>query len=228
MIHGGFWQSAYDLEHTGNLCAALTREKVVTCNIEYRRLGNKGGGWPGTFLDVRRGADKILELLSSDPKVDSSRVTVMGHSAGGHLALWLVSSHRLPSSSPLNCDERQRIKNAVSLAGVCDLRLAWKQRLGDGVVARLLGGTPDQHTDRYDSANPTDLLPSGARSEAIHGVEDDIVPISQSEGYVEKAKRAGDRARLTRLDGTGHFELIDPESEAWPHVVSVVKSVLGM
>src|SRR5215467_10942032 len=113
--------------------------------------------------------------MSTDPRVDLSRVVVMGHSAGGHLALWLVSSHRIPLSLPLHIDGKSRIDNAVSLAGVCDLRLARQQHLGGGVVSRLIGGTPDLYSGRYDAASPTDLLPSGARCKLIHGVDDNIV-----------------------------------------------------
>jgi acetyl esterase/lipase len=222
VIHGGFWQSSYDLSHIGHLCAAFTSKGIITCNIEYRRLGDAGGGWPGTFQDIALATDHILEMFSSDQRVDAARTAVIGHSAGGHLALWLGGRHRISSSSPLHADPKYRLGIAVSLAGVCNLRAAWKQRLGKGVVTRLMGGTPDQYPDRYDAGSPIELLPTGTRQVLIHGSVDDIVPASQSEEFVERAERLGECPTLVKLDGIGHFELIDPESDPWSAVVGAV------
>lgn len=228
VVHGGFWQSVYDLSHIGHLCAAFTSNGIITCNIEYRRIGNTGGGWPGTFQDISLATRTILQTTSSDPRFDHTRTAIIGHSAGGHLALWLVGSHRIGECSPLHRDQKQAITRAISLAGVSDLRLAWKQKLGHGIVARLMGGTPDQHPDRYNAASPIELLPTGARQVLVHGMADDTVPVSQSEALVEKAERLGDRSSLVKLDGVGHFELIDPESEVWPTVASGVLSLLNL
>ncbi len=228
VIHGGFWQSAYDLQHIGHLCVALTSKGIVTCNLEYRRVGDLGGGWPGTFQDVSLATDHIMETISSDPRVDVARVAVIGHSAGGHLALWLASRHRIPKASPLQSAHKHRLARAVSLAGVCDLRAAWKQRLGNGAVGRLMGGTPDQYPDRFDAGSPIELLPSGSRQVLIHGTDDDIVPVSQSEKFVERAEQLGERPNLVKLNGVGHFELIDPESDAWSIVARAVLPVLGL
>lgn len=228
VIHGGFWRSAYSLSHIGNLCAAFTGKGIVTCNVEYRRLGNPGGGWPGTFQDVSLATDHILEKISSDPRVDATRTAVIGHSAGGHLALWLASRHRLPTASPLHTGQKYRLASAVSLAGVCDLRAAWKQRLGKGVVTQLIGGTPEHYPDRYDAGSPIELLPTGTRQVLIHGSVDDVVPASQSERFVERAEQLGEHPALIKLDGIGHFELIDPESDAWSDVVGAVLRQLGM
>ena len=228
VIHGGFWQSAYDLSHIGHLCAALTREGIITCNLEYRRLGDPGGGWPGTFQDVSLATDYIVETISSDPRIDAARTAVLGHSAGGHLALWLISRHRIPKASPLHRRQKNRISAAVSLAGVCDLRTAWKHGLGNGIVAKFMGGTPDKHTDRYDAGSPIELLPNGTRQVLIHGTADSVVPVSQSEKFVERAEQLGDRPTLVKLNDVGHFDLIDPESEAWSAVVKAVLPPLGL
>ncbi len=228
VVHGGFWQSAYDLAHTGHLCAAFTSNGIITCNLEYRRLGDPGGGWPGTFQDIDLATNHILETISSDPCVDSARTAVLGHSAGGHLALWLVSRHRIPKASPLHSAQKYRLSSAVSLAGVCDLRTAWKQRLGKGVVARLMGGTPDQYPERYDAGSPIELLPTGTRLVLVYGTADDVVPVSQSEKFVERAEQLGEQPTLVKLNGVGHFELIDPESDAWSTVVGAVLPLLGM
>ena len=228
MLHGGFWQSAYDLKHTGLLCEDLTGRGIVTCNLEYRRIGDPNGGWPGTFQDVSLASHKILEILNSDPRVDTSRKLVMGHSAGGHLALWLISQHKVSKDSPLHENRKSLILNAISLAGVTDLRTAWKQNLGHGIVTKLMNGSPDQYPDRYDAGSPIELLPNGARQVLIHGTLDNTVPVSQSELMEQRAAQLGDECSLVKLEGTGHFELIDPESDAWSSVVTAVETMLDL
>jgi acetyl esterase/lipase len=228
VVHGGFWQSTYDLKHIGHLCAAFTYRGTITCSLEYRRLGDPGGGYPGTFQDITHATNHILETAKSNPRFNHAHTAILGHSAGGHLALWLTSSHRVPPTSPLHTIQKQPVTNAISLAGITDLRTAWKQQLGHGVVTRLLGGTPDQQPDRYNVASPIELLPTGARQVLVHGTTDDIVPVSQSETYVEKARQLGDPTSLVKLDHVGHFELIDPEAEAWPTVANSVLPLLSL
>ncbi len=228
VVHGGFWQSRYDLSHIGHLCAALTSKGMITCSIEYRRIGNLGGGWPGTFQDISLATRNIVQTTSSDLRFDHARTAILGHSAGGHLALWLAGSHQISKSSPLHMDQRQAITKAISLAGVSDLRLAWTQKLGHGIVKRLMGGTPDEYPDQYNAGSPIELLPTGASQALVHGADDDTVPLSQSEAYVDKAEKLGDWPTLVKLDGVGHYELIDPESEAWPPVAKAVLSLLDL
>ena len=228
VIHGGFWQNKYNLSHISHLCAALTSKGIVTCSLEYRRLGDPGGGWPGTFHDVSLGIDRIMEKLSSDKTVDISRTGVIGHSAGGHLALWLACRRNIPKASPLHSDRKNSLSGAVSLAGVIDLREAWREKLGNRVVTRLMGGTPDQYPDRYDAGSPIELLPSAAQVVLVHGSSDNIVPISQSERFFDKAVALGDKPEFVRLEGVGHFELIDPLSAAWASVEQAVLSMFGI
>lgn len=228
MIHGGFWQSIYDLKHTGLLCADLTSRRIVTCNLEYRRIGDPGGGWPGTFQDISLAAHEIPKLLALDSRADVRRIAVMGHSAGGHLALWMVSRNRISTDSPLHDVEKSPISKAVSLAGVSDLRTALRQELGHGIVARLLDGGPDKHPDRYDAASPIELLPNDASTILIHGAADDIVPISQSRKYAQRAMQLAQQCTLVELDSVGHFELIDPESRVWPQVVKEIVAALDV
>ena len=164
--------------------------------------------------------------MSRDPRLDRARTAIVGHSAGGHLALWLTGSHRISEGSPLHVDKRQVVNNAVSLAGVSDLALAWRQKLGNGIVTRLMGGTPEEQPDRYIAGSPIELLPTGARQVLVHGAADDTVPVSQSEAFVKRAEKLGDRPTLVKLDRIGHYELIDPESEAWQAVAGAVLSLL--
>jgi len=213
VIHGGFWRSAYSLEHIGHLCAALTRAGFATWSLEYRRIGDPGGGWPGTGEDIASGAEYLRKLAEKYP-LDLGRVAAVGHSAGGQLALWLAAEHRLP------------LRGVVSLAGVADLRRAWELRLSDGVVGDLLGGAPDAVAERYRQASPMERLPLGVAQRLVHGTRDDIVPFEISQKYQAAAAAAGDDARLIALEGAGHFELIDPRSREWPEIERTIRDLL--
>ena len=226
VIHGGFWSAAYDLQHISPLCTELTSCGIVTCSLEYRRVGQEGGGWPGTFLDIANGTEYFRQLLIQDRRVDMGRAAVMGYSAGGHLALWLGGSHRLPKSSALHVDQKPWLTAVISLAGVADLRNAWDLRLGSGAVDSLIGGSPNQYPQRYSEGSPIELMPMGLRQVLIHGREDEIVPIIQSECFVQRAATVGDKASLVPLERVGHFELIDPKSKAWDAVAGSALEVL--
>lgn len=213
VIHGGYWRSSYGLEHIGHACAALTRAGVATWNIEYRRIGDAGGGWPGTGDDVLRGAEALPMLAQSYP-LDLARVVVVGHSAGGQLALWLAAQHKIG------------LRGVVSLAGVADLRRAWDLRLSRGAVAELLGGTPETQAERYHEASPMELLPIGVPERLLHGVKDDVVPVDMSRRFQGAAVAAGDDSRLTEIPDAGHFDLIDPRTHAWTRVEAAVMDLL--
>jgi acetyl esterase/lipase len=201
-IHGGYWRAMYDLTHAGHLCAALTGAGFATWSLEYRRVGQPGGGWPGTMEDVRRGALHLQKLAKSH-HLDLKRTILSGHSAGGQLALWLAAQSALP------------LRVVVPLAAVSDLRRAASLNLSNGIVAQYLGGTPEQVPDRYATSSPTQLLPISVRQRVIHGTKDDVVPFEMSQEFA----RASRNATLVPIEGAGHFELIDPRSEAWPIVL---------
>jgi acetyl esterase/lipase len=224
-VHGGYWRARYDLTHAGHACAALTARGVATWNLEYRRLGNAGGGWPGTFLDVAAGADYVRELARRYP-LDLSRVIVAGHSAGGQLACWLAARHRLSASSPLYAADPLTVRAALALAGVLDLARAWELRLSENVTEQFLGGTPRQVPERYASASPYELLPLGVRQTLIHGTADDSVPYELSQRYAAEAERRGDNVTLLTLPGAGHFGIVDPEAAEWPIVERAVLEAL--
>jgi acetyl esterase/lipase len=222
VIHGGFWRAAYDLEHIGHLCDALRKAGVATWSLEYRRIGNPGGGWPGTFEDVARGADH-LRAIAIPFHLHLNRVVAMGHSAGGHLALWLGARTRLPADHALRAAEPIALNGIVSLAGVADLKRAWELKLSNSVVADLLGGSPEDIPDRYAAASPIELLPFGIPQKLIHGTLDRNVPFEISERYVSAAKARGDSADLVALDGAGHFEVIDPRTAEFSQVQQAVE-----
>jgi acetyl esterase/lipase len=202
VIHGGYWRARYDLKHIGHLCEALGRDGFATWSLEYRRLGNPGGGWPGTFDDVKAGASHLVRIAKAKA-LDLNRTIALGHSAGGHLVLWLAKQKVVS------------LRGVVALAAVSDLRKAWELKLSNSVVEELLGGSPAKVPERYKSASPMEMLPLGTRQEIIHGDQDDIVPVTMSRAYGDAAVMAGDHATMLEVLGAGHFDLIDPRSEAW-------------
>jgi acetyl esterase/lipase len=224
-IHGGFWRNRYSLEHLGHLCAALTAAGFATWSIEYRRVGDPGGGWPGTFHDVAAGAAYLFRHASG-LDVDPQRIAVLGHSAGGHLASWLVNLARVPAGSAI-WRPSLAFRGAVPLAGVLDLRLGWSEGLGNGAVEAFLGGPPVVYPERYAAASPLGLVPSPVPHLVVHGSDDDIVPVDQGERYVEAAIRHRADARLLRLDGADHFAVIDPESAAWPSIRDAILAMMA-
>jgi len=205
VIHGGYWRAAYGLNHISHLCAALTKIGIATWCLEYRRVGNPGGGWPGTFEDIKNGALHLRQIAAAK-NLDLHRVISTGHSAGGQLVLWLARQSVV------------ELRGVLPLAPVADLRRAYAMHLGGGAVTELLGGSPREKPERYAAASPADLLPLKIRQRLLHGVDDNLVPIVLSRDYVSAAKEKGDDARLHELAGMGHFELIDPRSAAWPAV----------
>lgn len=218
VLHGGFWLATYELSLMDPLCAALTTQGIATWNVEYRGVGNEGGGWPGTLLDVAAGADFLRALALTRP-IDLWRVVTLGHSAGGHLALWLAARRRV-KLGPLASTNPLAIAHAVALAPVADLRAAWTA--GYTVVEKLLGGTPKEFSARYTDASPAEHLPLGIRQVLLHGTDDHIVAFDLSRDYVTAAAAQGDDATLVPLEGAGHFEAIDPKSAAWPAVLDAV------
>jgi len=201
-IHGGFWRARRNLEYAGHLCAALVDRGVATWSIEYRRVGDPGGGFPGTLDDVLLACRFVEELARSYP-LDTSRITVAGHSAGGQLALWLAAQECLP----LRC--------AISLAGVTDLRRGSELHLGDGAIDEFMGGSPAQMEAAYRSASPMELLPIRTPQLMIHGTLDDVVPIELSDRFAAASKNC----EVLRLEGADHFDIVDPRSRFWPAVI---------
>jgi acetyl esterase/lipase len=232
-LHGGWWKAEYDLTYAGHLCNALKREGIATWSIEYRRVGDAGGGWPGTFQDVAAGFDYAAKLAQSHP-IDLTRVIVMGHSAGGHLAFWLAGRHHVPEASPLHTPRPAvPIHGAISLAGAVDLRLTTdlsgyfmfahdKQEVFD-----LMGGSPKQFPERYASGSPGDLLPLNVPQTLLQGTEDSQIPPDLPRRWAENARRVGDAVTVTMLKGAGHFDVVDPESRAWPAVLGALRTMLG-
>jgi acetyl esterase/lipase len=223
VIHGGCWYAEYDLRHLSNFSDALTRAGAATWTLEYRRIGEAGGGWPGTFQDAARGLDHLRVLAATHP-LDLERVVVVGHSAGGQLALWLAARGQLPKESLLYTPDPLRVRGVVSLAGITDLQ-AFGRGCNDAAV-KLVGGTAREAAERYAQVSPVKLLPLGVPQHLIHGALDSIVPVKLAHDYEAAAKARGDTVTLTTLERAGHFDLISTRSDAWPTVERAVRSML--
>ena len=221
LVHGGFWRERWDRTLMTPLALDLVRRGLAAWNLEYRRVGQDGGGWPGTLLDVAAGIDALADV----PELDASRVVVVGHSAGGQLALWTAARTRLPAGAP-GAGPRVVPLAVVSQAGVCDLAAGARDGLGAGAVQELMGGDPDEMTERYGVASPAQLLPLGAPQLLVHGLRDDVVPLSQSRSYAGAARAAGDAVELLEPDAD-HFDVIDPGHPAWRIVAARLPALLA-
>lgn len=212
-LHGGFWRAKYDLAHAGHLCEALRVAGVATFNVEYRRVGNPGGGWPGSFEDIRS-AYRFVQQEHSRFHLDLNRLVVMGHSAGGQLALCLAA-------------HEASLRRVISLAGVVDLKKCFALHLSNDAVVEFLGGKPDAVPEHYREADPMEFRVSHARQWLIHGSEDDVIPPEFSRDYLAQKKKLGEDVQLLEIQHAEHFDLIDPSSEAFKQVKSTVLTALA-
>jgi len=205
VIHGGFWKARYGRKLMTAVCEDLAGRGWAAWNLEYRRLGRlNGGGWPTTLEDVAAGID----ALTTVDGLDRTRVVSIGHSAGGHLAMWAAARE----------NPRVLLTGAVAQAGVVDLALASDLRLSRGVVHRLLGGTPAERPERYAAASPAARLPLGVPLLVLHGGRDENVPPVMSQRFVQAARAAGDTVEHVHLEDEDHFGHIQPGNPLWSAV----------
>ncbi len=230
LIHGGCWLAELPgLEMTDYAAEDLRRSGMAVWNLEYRRIGHAGGGYPGTFLDVARGVDH-LRALAAPYELDLDRVVVAGHSAGGHLAVWALARGKLPAASPLHSATPLPLRGAVALAGIIDLAAYHAEGPdecgGPGTIDSLVRAA-ERSGDAYVDTSPPRLLPLGARQVVISGDLDHIVPSAFGQAYGAMATRAGDPVEVIDMPGAGHFELIDPTSPAWPRIKAEIARLLA-
>lgn len=209
LLHGGFWRTRFTRVLMAALAADLADRGWATWNVEYRRVGS-GGGVPETLHDVRAA---IHALPRVSAPLDLEQILVIGHSAGGQLGLCVADE---PS-----------IAAVVSLAGVCDLRSAAAEQLGEGATLQFMGAMPAERPDAYALADPLGLLPSGVAVLLVHGDADVRVPVRQSRRYAEVARAEGDRCELLELAGVDHFALIDPRTPAWTSVAARLPALIA-
>jgi acetyl esterase/lipase len=231
ILHGGCWVARYaTLRNTAPLADALAGDGIATWNAEYRRADRPGGGWPGTFLDVGRAVD-FIRTLAPRYGLDTSRVVVVGHSAGGHLALWVAARGRLPRASPVAPEGSPlTVRGVVALAGPPDLGSFYAPdtaSCGEG-VGELLGGPPSREVARAHDGSPASFFPLGVPQIWLGAADDRIVPPAvQLAPWAAAARRAGDQVTLTVIPHASHFELIAPTTAAYRQVLAAVRALLG-
>jgi len=211
-IHGGFWRARHSLDHAGHLCAALTHAGFATCNVEYRRVGDEGGGWPGSLEDVRA-AYKWLQEQGKGFGCDLERLVVMGHSAGGQLAICLGAYE-------------PDVRLVVSLAGVLDLKRAYELHLSDDAVVEFLHGTPQQVPEHYWKASPMNLKVNACQA-IIVGTADTTVPPELSRSYVDEKREIGEKVKLVEIAGADHLDLIDPRASIFAKVIGAIQNLMA-
>ncbi|MDG4804080.1 prolyl oligopeptidase family serine peptidase [Micromonospora sp. WMMD980] len=215
VVHGGFWRAEYDRAHTGPMAAALAALGHPVAQLEYRRTGPPGDGRPHPLTDVLTGVAALPGLAAAalPGRVAAVPPVLVGHSAGGHLALYAAA--HAPDS----------VAGVLALAPVADLAEAYRLDLDGGAVAALLGGGPADVPDRYADADPSALVPIRVRTVVVHGTLDQQVPVATSRSWVAADRASGGDATLVELPECEHFGLIAPDSAAWPRVVEALRSL---
>ncbi len=234
VIHGGYWRAQYGAELGEPIAKDLAAHGMVAWNLEYRRAGN-GGGWPRTFEDVLAGIDKLADI-AGEHALQLDRVVALGHSAGGHLAVWAAGRNRLAQLGTPDADRQLfrrgdddgavQITGVVSQSGLLDLAAAERLNLSNGAVINLLGGTPERYPKRHKYADPMSAVPLKVPVYAVHGTDDDTVPLSQSEAYSGAAQSTGAAVQFLKVPGD-HFDLIDPKAAAYRKCRELVRGLLA-
>lgn len=223
LIHGGCYLSQYEgLAQISGIAADLTRRGYAVWNVEYRKLGEPGAGYPGTFLDVATAVDRI-PVEAARYHLNPKRVVAVGHSAGGHLALWAAARGRLATSSPLWRARPLRISSTVSLGGIGDLKRqgqVFGGACGPEALPQIIGA--DVRRDPYADTSPAELLPTGARTIMISGDLDHVMPPPTGRDYVGRVKAASDFGEAIAIANASHFDVVIPGTPAWRIVADVV------
>lgn len=227
LVHGGCWLAEYaGFDLMGPMSAALRDQGIAVWNIEYRKLGEAGAGYPGTFQDVAAAVDHVRTLAGTYP-LDLNRVVLSGHSAGGHLALWAAGRSNLPADSAVRGKDPLRVRGVVSLAGIIDLRDYHARGPdacgGPGTIDRLIdsaGRTGNPFADTSPGEAPVKEL----ALTLVSGTRDHIVPPSFAQHYAAKAQ--GPELRELEIDGAGHFELVTPQTDAWAVIQAEIRDRL--
>jgi acetyl esterase/lipase len=230
LIHGGCWTSSLGgLVQMRDLAGALTAKGAAVLNVEYRRLDEAGGGYPGTYQDVNAALD-VLARQAVTRRLDTGRIVAVGHSAGGHLVQWLAGRDRIPASSPVRAAHALPVREIVSLGGLGDLRRDAAQIASacDVDVADLTGAPSPGRPDPFSDTSGAELLPNGSHTVLINGELDRVSPPALGAAYAARARKAGDRAEAVVLPGAGHFDEVSTASPAWRTILPIILKPLGL
>ncbi len=227
LLHGGCWLNEFDYRYMTRLAAALAAQGYASWTPEFRRVGDAAGGWPNTLRDAALAADQLTVLAQAHP-LDLKRVVAIGHSSGGHLALWLAARGKLPQDSPLYSPHPLAIHAVIGLDAITDLA---SYRIGPpdschASVDALMGGTPRTQPRRYAESSPLALLPLGVPQWLIEGGQDTIVSPASVRSYAAAARHAGDRVTVLEQPDAGHFESAVPQGPAWQALLTALRQAL--
>lgn len=220
LVHGGGWLKGATAEYVKPMAQALARRGFVVWSLNYRRVGD-GGGWPTTFTDVAAGIDHLAKLKDTAPEIDLTRVTVVGHSAGGQLAAWTAGRATLPAGAP-GANPQVQPHGVVSLAGVLDMRLSLTK---NDHVLKVLGGTPEQFPERYRLVDPLERVNPAVPVVAVTGTADTVVPPKEAAEYVDAMRARGGTAALIEIPAVGHGDVVDVRTPWWPTIEAVICAV---
>lgn len=230
IIHGGCWTREFGgITQMRNMAGDLAGQGIAVWNVEYRRYDEEGGGYPGMYHDVASAMDR-LRALASEHRLDLSRIVLVGHSAGGHLAQWAGSRARLPRGSPLYVADPLPVATVISLGGLADLRneAALIKNSCDRDTAQLAGVASNGRPDVFADTSPAEMLPSGVRTVLIHGELDTIAPLRAGHDYARRARAAGDAAEVIVLPGGSHYDEVAASSPSWSIVSAEIRKALGL
>ena len=230
LIHGGCWLAELPgTELMAYMAADLQARGYAVWSIDYRRIGEAGGGYAGTFQDTAAAIDK-LRTLAPAHRLDLSHLVAIGHSAGGHLALWAAARRKIVKESPIGAVDPLAIAGVVSLAGIADLeayRADGPAACGGPETIDALDGATVRGGDPFLDTSPAALLPLGVPQAVISGALDPIVPAKFGLDYAMAAAASGDKVREMAIQDAGHFELIDPSSAAWAKILLEIDILTG-
>ena len=224
LVHGGCWQASLGgIRQMHNMAGDLQGRGVAVWNVEYRRVDENGGSYPGMYQDINRAYD-MLVADAGRYHLDTNRIVAMGHSAGGHLVQWLAGRGRVPKSSPVYDPRPMHLAAVISLGGLADLR-AQGERIPDVCdvqVAQLTGQPGAGRPDPLRDTSAASLVPNGIPAVLINGAQDTVAPPSVAADYATVARRAGDKADLLVLPGASHFDEVAATSPAWTLILPVI------
>lgn len=230
LIHGGCWSVQYGgITQMRNMAGDLAAQGIAVWSVEYRRYDEPGGGYPGTYQDVATAVDRLMQEAAAS-QLDLSRVVAVGHSAGGHLAQWAASRHKLPSWSPAWVKEPLAIPQVISLGGLADLRLQATliKSSCERDTEQLAGKPSAARPDVFLDTSPAEMLPAKIHTVLIHGEHDNVSPLSTGEAYAQRARAAGDTASVVLLPGGSHFDEVAATSPSWKIVSAEIRKALGL
>lgn len=224
-VHGGCWSSEIPADTTAGNAADLARGGVAVWNIEYRRLGEPGGGYPGMYEDVGAAFDKLREVAAAN-KLDLGRITVVGHSAGAHLGMWAAARGKLPAGHKWRGAEPLPVRAVLNIGGVPDVQHAADLLpiacSGDLKMAQIVGEKTAERPDPFADTSANKLLPLGIRTRSIMGEFDDIVPPYIGLWWQRLSTRKNDDVDTTVIKGAGHFDLVAVTEPEWQQVRTLI------